>query len=128
MILKDREYPLKAQILEAVLRRLPTGHPQKEQIENELGITLAGYHGEQSINYYLNFLPPENYLIMHDLRLKSPRSDTYFQIDTLILHPAFLLIIEVKNFAGNSYMIPISDKLSEHTKMKKKLFLTPSLR
>ena len=100
MILKDREYPLKAQILEAVLRRLPTGHPKKERIENELGITLAGYHGEQSINYYLNFLPPENYLIMHDFRLKSPQNDTYFQIDTLILHPAFLLIIEVKNFAG----------------------------
>jgi hypothetical protein len=57
----------------------------------------------------LSFLPKENYLIFHDLRLKN--TEYYFQIDSLILSPYFALIIEVKNIAGTLHFDPVFDQL-----------------
>ena len=62
MILKDREYPLKAQILEAVLRRLPTGHPQKERIENELTPAQLKLV-EEYMGFEENYKNPDNFII-----------------------------------------------------------------
>ena len=56
--------------------------------------------GELSIDYYLNFLQ-EDYYILHGLRL--PYKHLHFQIDTLLLSPHFILIIEVKNWAGTLF-------------------------
>lgn len=57
---------------------------------------MAGYRGEQSLDYYLGFLT--NYFILHDLRL--PDRDHHFQLDTLLISPYFILILEVKNISG----------------------------
>lgn len=62
---------------------------------------MAGYKGELRVISALKALPEKEYLIFHDLRLLS--SPYPFQMDILILTPYFLLILEVKNIAGEIY-------------------------
>jgi hypothetical protein len=101
MIKKERQIPLKIRKLQKLLRRLPKIHPKRTQIEDELAKRMAGFKGEQSIDYYLSFLPSSNYFIFHGLRL--PNEPHYFQLDTLIISPYFILILEVKNISGILY-------------------------
>lgn len=98
MIKKERKIPLKIKKLEALLRRLPTTHSKYREIEGELAKSMAGYRGEQSLDYYLSLLPDQDYLIFHDLRL--PHKNYFFQLDILILSASFFLIVEVKNISG----------------------------
>ncbi|PLT27724.1 nuclease-related domain-containing protein [Peribacillus deserti] len=98
MIVKERKKPITIHKLEALLRRLPSSHPKYSLIEGDCAKWSAGYRGEQSLDYYLDFLSERDYFILHDLRLKN--GNYYFQIDTLILSAKFALILEVKNIAG----------------------------
>ncbi|UZJ79511.1 MULTISPECIES: nuclease-related domain-containing protein [unclassified Fictibacillus] len=98
MIVKELKVPLIIRKLEALLRRLPSNHPQRSEIERQLARRKAGYRGEQSVEYSLSYLPPNKYIILFDLRLYD--SSHFFQIDTLLISPHFLLILEVKNFSG----------------------------
>ncbi|WP_169891040.1 nuclease-related domain-containing protein [Litchfieldia alkalitelluris] len=97
MIVKELKYPIYIKKLEALLLRLPPTHIKRKEISEEIAKQLAGFKGEQSLDYYLSFLP-ENHLILHDLRLKFKQH--HFQIDTLILTFSFFLILEVKNLSG----------------------------
>jgi hypothetical protein len=98
LIVFNREIPIIIKVLEALLRRLPPNHPIRPDIEAELNNYQAGYKGEQSIDYYLSFLPEKDYFILHGLRL--PYKNYFFQMDTLILSKSFFLILEVKNISG----------------------------
>ncbi|MGC4376754.1 nuclease-related domain-containing protein [Fictibacillus sp. Mic-4] len=98
MIVKHRKVPLKIRKLEALLRRLPPNHSKRIEVEQELARRLSGYKGEQSLDYFLSFLPEQEYLILHDIRLTEKTH--YFQIDTLILSSSFFLILEAKNLSG----------------------------
>lgn len=40
---------------DALLRRLPASHPQRERIEQNLSIAYAGNQGERSLEFHLNF-------------------------------------------------------------------------
>ncbi|UOQ45563.1 NERD domain-containing protein [Halobacillus salinarum] len=97
MIIKDRQFPLEIQQLQVLKRRLRPDHPKMQEVEAKLVRQLAGYKGELSLGYPLSFLPAD-YFIFHDLRLKI--DGHFFQMDTLILSPKWLMIIEVKNIAG----------------------------
>ena len=96
-----REIPIRLQKLEALLKRLPKDHSLRSQIEEEILRRWKGYRGEQSVDFYLNKLPEKEYMIFHNIRLKN--GNYYFQIDTLILTPFFVLILEVKNISGTLY-------------------------
>ncbi|MFK9091235.1 nuclease-related domain-containing protein [Bacillus salipaludis] len=98
MVIKERTIPLVLLILEALCRRLPLNYPKYQQIIEELGRRRAGYQGVVALDYYLRLLPIDKYLILHDLNL--PDGDYNCQIDTLLLTPEFVFIIEVKNMAG----------------------------
>ncbi len=98
MILKPRTKPLELERLEAVQRRLHPTHPRIEDIESELNRQQAGYNGESAIDYYLTFLPSEHYTLYHNLRLHDGRH--FFQIDTLLITPHVLIILEIKNISG----------------------------
>ncbi|MGA5690485.1 nuclease-related domain-containing protein [Cytobacillus pseudoceanisediminis] len=74
---------------------------------------LAGYKGEQAIDFHLSKLPEKEFLIFHDLRLSSGKH--FFQIDTLILNHASALILEVKNYGGTLYFDPDSNQLIHTT-------------
>ena len=99
MVVKERNIPMKIQKLEALLRRIPITHPKRALMEEELAKSRAGYRGEQSLDYHFSFLPDKQYLMLHDLRL-SNHEGSHFQMDTLLLSPKFLLIIEAKNISG----------------------------
>ncbi|KIL49256.1 nuclease-related domain-containing protein [Jeotgalibacillus soli] len=97
MIKKARTEPILNQQLDALIRRLKPGHPAKNQIEADLAKSLAGYRGEQAVDYYL----PQNddYWILHDLRLQG-NEEHFFQIDTFLVSEHFIILFEIKNIAG----------------------------
>lgn len=102
MITKERTVPLKLKKLDALIRRLPGYHPLRPKIEEEWAKSRAGYRGEQSIDYHLQFFHDKHYLILHGLRIPIGEND-FFQIDTLILSPRYILVLEVKNISGTLY-------------------------
>lgn len=60
----------------------------------------SGYRGEKDVDYYLDFIANEKFHILHDVRLLNNHA---FQMDTLIICPNFILIMEVKNWSGTIY-------------------------
>jgi hypothetical protein len=123
LIAKERTIPIRISMLEAILRRLPEGHPRRAEYEEELAKRLAGYRGEQSLDYYLNFLPEDRYYIYHDLHLANGHLP--FQMDTLILSPNFALILEVKNFFGTINFEPTFNQLIRTVDDKEEGFPNP---
>lgn len=113
MLLKNHDEPIELWQLEALSRRLPSNHKVKERIERDVKIKRAGLRGEKEVDYPLRFLDKKKYNIIHDLRIKDQNG--FFQIDTLILTPKYILILEVKNWYGtilfgeNSQVTRISD-------------------
>lgn len=85
----------------ALKNRLPAHHPKYQEIMDDLGKQEAGEKGEESVMSVLvaNKLP-ENTVIMHNV---SWVSNFQTQIDILILHPSWCLILEVKNIKGTLY-------------------------
>lgn len=84
--------------LEAVLRRIGPDHPARAKAESMLRASKSGDWGERSLDYYTSFLNKEEHLICQGLRLSS--GQFHFQIDTLLIHSNFILILEVKNLSG----------------------------
>lgn len=84
---------------EALERRLPSNHYYLDAIQQNLRKERGGYAGElrvdrelQETKYY------EEYKVLRNLYVGSNQS--YCQIDTLVIHHHFILIIEVKNIPG----------------------------
>jgi hypothetical protein len=102
LIAKTRTVPLRIQIDEALLRRLPKNHPKRPVVKEDLWKRSAGYSGEENLDYHLKFLNSSTtYTVFHDIRLRNGQN--YFQIDTLLLSSTFILIIEVKNLYGTLF-------------------------
>lgn len=104
MIIKHRTKPRTLLQLEALLPRLPEFHPARPLIMEDYNKRMAGYNGEQSIDYPLSYLDEKKYFILHHLRLKGEKH--FFQIDTLIFTDKIAIILEVKNFSGTIYFDP----------------------
>ncbi|CAG9622165.1 nuclease-related domain-containing protein [Sutcliffiella rhizosphaerae] len=111
MIVKSRKPSLQLLTLQAMKRRVRKNHEMYDAILNELGKREAGLYGENSLDYFINLLPETSpsYHVLHDLRL--PYKNTYFQIDTLIIFPSCLLIIEIKNNRGTVYFDPRNNQV-----------------
>lgn len=124
MIDKDRDFPLRIKQDEALLRSLSANHRKRQDIEDSLGRRRAGLKGEKNLDYHLTFLP-NNYHIMHHIRLKNDDNDYAFQIDTLILTPAFLYSLEVKNLSGELYFEKESNQLIKTTNGKREGYSNP---
>ncbi|MCC3356986.1 NERD domain-containing protein [Bacillus sp. REN16] len=109
MIKKARTIPIEILILVALIRRLRPDHPKIPQIQVELAKRKKGYRGELSLNYYFDLIDTPEILILHDIRL--PYGKSYFQIDTLMITPHFILILEIKNIAGTLYFEDESNQM-----------------
>jgi len=109
MIIKPLTLPLRLQMEEILLRRLPIEHKKRSQIEQDCRKSRVGFRGEQNLAYYLGFLPEKDYFIFHDLRLSFEKKT--FQMDTLVLHPQFSIIIESKNIYGQLFFDHHSQQL-----------------
>lgn len=101
MIKKHRNISYQLRVLKALTRRARKDHWRYQDIVREHGIKQAGYKGEQSMDYYMGFLPKTNppISIFQDLRLPHTK-ESFFQMDNTLLHPNFMLILEVKNYKG----------------------------
>ncbi|QNG59522.1 NERD domain-containing protein [Bacillus sp. PAMC26568] len=93
MIKKERKAPIKLLKLEAMIKRLPQSHRMRASASEELAKLKAGYKGEQAIDYYLNDLPVDQYIILHGLRLAHSKTE-FFQIDTLLLTQRCFFILK----------------------------------
>ncbi|WP_071460693.1 NERD domain-containing protein [Bacillus massilinigeriensis] len=110
MIVKEREIPLRLRKLESLGRCLHRSHPARQPILEEYKRRKSGYRGELAFDRYLDTYLSEDYYVLRNLRL--PVRDSFFQIDTLILSPAFLLIAEIKNHSGS---ITLDSKFNQMT-------------
>lgn len=86
---------------EALLRRLLSNHPKREDVIASIQKRWSGYRGEQNLSYHLEFLPEKEYLIFHNIRLVMGKRTC--QIDFLVLTPFAMFIIESKNLAGQLF-------------------------
>lgn len=102
MIVKKREIPRRILQLQALLGRLPVGHPKFNEFKEQLSKRLAGYKGEKAIDYQLSGVLEKELFIFNDLRLKD--SEKYFQIDSLILARSYIILLEIKNIKGTIYL------------------------
>lgn len=123
MIIKKLEMPLTLQKLQALHRRLPQNHPKYQVIQEKLAKGLAGYKGEMAVEYQLSFLPKDQYLIFHNIRLQE--QEHFFQMDFVLLSKEFVLSIEVKNMAGTLYFDPVFQQLVRTQNEKEEAFPDP---
>jgi hypothetical protein len=124
MIKKAREKSVRLLTVEAGARRTLPNHPSYPQIEGELGRLQAGYRGEQALDYYLTFLPHEDYQIFHGLRLEDHKS-RFFQMDTLLLSSTHGLILDSKNISGELEFDEISHQLKRKSQNGYEVFGDP---
>ncbi|MDN3955860.1 nuclease-related domain-containing protein [Sporolactobacillus laevolacticus] len=95
--MKKIEIPYHVHQYEVFIRRLKPG-PLRDDLTSLYKRAMAGFRGEQSLDYPLSYLPNEEFSIFHNLRLFDGLH--HFQIDFLVLCSRFALILEVKNIIG----------------------------
>ncbi|MCI1880869.1 MAG: NERD domain-containing protein [Sporolactobacillus sp.] len=95
-IAKDVQIPYYLLQHQECLRRLKSGN-MKNRLEAQLKKEAAGYRGEKEVRYWLEALPWNDALAIHDLRLSVGMH--VFQLDWTLLFPEFMLILECKNIA-----------------------------
>ncbi len=99
MLYKEREMPNKLRGLIALEKRLPTDHREWKYISDNLYKRKAGYGGEEQYDKCLiEFTPAYPHAILHDVCLQQ--DGVYFQMDSILITPAFIIISEVKNITG----------------------------
>ncbi|WP_051577999.1 NERD domain-containing protein [Sporolactobacillus terrae] len=100
MISKKLTPPLRLFVDQALLNHLPISHPARPRIEDALGSYRSGFIGQQNLAYFLDLSDlGKKARIFYDLHPEG------FQMDTLILAPTFISIIECKNYSGTLIFI-----------------------
>jgi hypothetical protein len=117
-----RPIPLRLQQNIAVQSRLSPNHQLRPVLEKDAAKRWAGYLGERDVDYYLEFLEEDKYIILKDLRLINRHG---FQIDTLLLTPRMIVILEIKNISGTVFFHKQSNQMFRITKDMKEGFSNP---
>ncbi|OYD56224.1 hypothetical protein CGZ90_18640, partial [Fictibacillus aquaticus] len=125
MIKKMRKRTLKLVKLEVLSRRLSPNHPNRKHVEADLAMMEAGFKGEKALDYFLELITDKEINVFHDLRLPITNTKHYFQIDTLIVTPFFLAVVEVKNIRGNIYFDHLADQIIRTLKGEQEAFQDP---
>ncbi|MDN3954698.1 nuclease-related domain-containing protein [Sporolactobacillus laevolacticus] len=94
MIVKKLQVPWRVLADQALLEHLGNDHPARAQIEADLAKRQAGFRGELNLAYYLDTFQKEDWHIFYSLKLED------CQIDTLLLTPTFISLLESKNYFG----------------------------
>ncbi|MFC4411826.1 nuclease-related domain-containing protein [Chungangia koreensis] len=94
-----RGKPVKLSLLEAVWRYLPVGDSYEETSREMIRRRQAGFVGEQRGDAEWKLLDSlEPFDLLHDLHL--PIEEVTYQLDTIFISRKFILIVEMKNIAG----------------------------
>ncbi|MBT2661534.1 nuclease-related domain-containing protein [Bacillus sp. ISL-45] len=123
MIEKERTYPIRLLMYEALMERIIPNHPKTSFLEQDYRAWRAGYKGELQTDYRLSFLPEEGYHIFRDLRLQDEK--WHFQIDTLILTLRFILLIETKAYSGTLFFDKHSEQMIQTKDGQEKSYDNP---
>lgn len=121
MILKERRPPIEITQLEAVIPRLSKVHIMK-RIEKELSNSRKGYAGEQKVDRYTSLLK-NDFTILQDVYLYN--NGTSFQIDTLIIGPRGIFVIEIKDLSGTLLFNLITNQFIRIYHNKEESFRNP---
>ncbi|MFC5604813.1 nuclease-related domain-containing protein [Sporosarcina koreensis] len=99
MLYKKRKKPLAMLGLQALLRRLPKNHQQYIRILEDFRKRDAGFSGEVNFDKHIKeFRPSYPYGLLHDVCLNH--DGVFFQMDSLLITPASIVIFEIKNLGG----------------------------
>lgn len=83
----------------ALIQRLPPEHGELQKIREHHKNNEAGFSGERDFDkQMLEFKPKYPHAILHDICLKQ--DGVFFQMDSILITPASIIIFEVKNFGG----------------------------
>ena len=97
-----RSVPERLAALAVLESRVSERHLSYPRIKSDLDMRLAGYAGEKKADYYLEEARmKEKPVVLKDVMV--PAGGKKVQVDTLVLHPAFVLVAEVKNMTGELY-------------------------
>ena len=98
-----RKSPKSIPIYKRILQRLPNYQPTYLEIEKRIKAIEAieaGYHGECYVDNFLKQVHfPSNYAILKDLHIQVD-SNSYLQMDTLILTKKYIALLWIKNIRG----------------------------
>lgn len=97
-IILKRTKPYVLLCYEALFRWLLPQLRDNKVLQDEYASYLAGYRGERNTDYIVSTYPHKDAYIFQGIRLKI--GPFYFQIDTLIVTPRIILILESKNLKG----------------------------
>ncbi|MBT2642997.1 NERD domain-containing protein [Bacillus sp. ISL-41] len=123
MIEKERAYPIRLLMYEALMERILPNHPKTSLIEQDYKAWRAGYKGELQTDYRLSFLPEKGFHIFRDLRLQDEK--WHFQIDTLILTLRYILLIETKAYSGTLFFDKHSEQMIQTKNDQEKSYDNP---
>ncbi|WP_224654522.1 nuclease-related domain-containing protein, partial [Escherichia coli] len=74
----------------------PNNHDKKHDVKKNLLLCQASYNGKLEFDEHINeFRSDYPHAILHDLYLQQ--DGAYFQIDSLVITPSSITIVEVKN-------------------------------
>ena len=97
MIYKRRTMPHELKALISLDKRLPNTHEKKHAVQKNLFNCQADYNGKLEFDEQINeFQPSYPHAILHDLNLQQ--DGLFFRIDSLLITPSLITVIEVKNF------------------------------
>ena len=100
MILLARQTSELQKMLEAIVRRLPRKHTVYSNYNEHLRRIQAGFAGEQRVDAEWPEIDlPSPHYFLHDFQVMNHAGSTH-QMDTILLCPHFLLILEIKNITG----------------------------
>lgn len=110
---------------QALRKRIPTHHPKYEAVDEKYRLLISGYNGEKSLDYYLKFFPDKKYTILNGLRLPDYSTNTFFEIDSLIVSPHFILDVDSKNHKGELHFDHRFEQMIQITDQSKKTYPCP---
>jgi Nuclease-related domain len=87
--------------LSKLIRRVPQTQSKRHLIQEQLSKHSSGFKGEQSLDYFYRYLPKDQIHYLHGIRILH--DGYYFQMDTILITPSFIIILEIKHLAGHLY-------------------------
>lgn len=123
MIEKERTYPIRLLMYEALMERIIPNHPKISIIEQDYKARRAGFKGELQTDYRLSFLPEKGFHIFRDIRLRDEK--WHFQIDTLILTLRYIILIETKAYSGTLFFDKYSEQMIQTKNDQEKSYDNP---
>lgn len=99
--------------LEKLIIRLPNNHPKYEYINKKYHQLQAGFAGELYVDRLLHEISyPQGIRVLKDVSLEvNPHFQ--IQIDTLIISPNQIFLLEIKNYAGTVHFDELSGKTTK---------------